>query len=123
MGDIFMVVVDSGSVYVEKLDKRLHHEIESGFHYHTIMQLRGGLQRSFHLFRELKNPDFLPILLRSYETLEGTKMYLGKVLSIRQYYVHTGNGPEGRLKIQGDNRELYDISAEALEILGMLPRN
>lgn len=119
MGEIQIVVVDSGSVYIEKLNKRLYHEMQYDHYYHEVIQLPGGLQRSLHLFRGIKNPDFLPVLLRSYETLEGTYLYSGKVLSIRQYYTHGNNGPEGRLKIQADNKQLYDIPMEALGELGM----
>ena len=119
MAEIHIVVVDSGSVYIEKLDKRLYHEIEYAHYYHEISELKGGYQRSLHLFTQIKNPAFLPILLRSYETLEGTRMYSGKVLSIRKYYVQGSKGPEGRLKIEADNKELYDIPLEALEQLGM----
>lgn len=119
MGDIQIVVVDSGSVYIEKLNHRLHHEFPCGYHYHEVFQIANGYQRSLHLFREVENPAMLPILLRSYETLDGTKMYSGKVLSIRKYYIHGVNGPEGRLKIEADNRQLYDISLDALAQLGM----
>ncbi|MES2006168.1 MAG: hypothetical protein V4450_16745 [Bacteroidota bacterium] len=119
MGEIQIVVVDSGSVYIEKLNHRLHHELECAYHYHEVLQLVGGIQRSVHLFREIVNPSFLPILLRSYETLEGTRMYSGKVLSMRKYFIHGNNGPEGRLKIEADNRQLYDIPLAALEQLGM----
>ncbi len=120
MDEILIVVVDSGSVYVEKLNKRLYQEIEYAHYYHEVSELAGGLQRSLHLFRSIKNPDFLPVLLRSYETLEATYIYSGKVLSIRQYYTHGNNGPEGRLKIQADNRQLYDIPSLALETLGLV---
>lgn len=119
MGEIQIVVVDSGSVYIEKLNKRLYHEIECAHYYHEVFEIAKGLQRSLHLFRNIQNPAFLPILLRSYETLEGTLLYSGNVLSIRQYYIHGDNGPEGRLKIQADNRQLYDVPIEALEKLGM----
>lgn len=119
MGEIQIVAVDSGSVYIEKLNKRLYHEIQSDHYYHEVIQLGNGLQRSLHLFRGIKNPDFLPVLLRSYETLDGTHLYTGKVLSIRQYYIHGDKGPEGRLKIQADNKQLYDIPNEALTALGM----
>jgi hypothetical protein len=119
MGEIQIVVVDSGSVYIEKLNVRLYHEIECAHYYHEVTQLAKGLQRSLHLFRNIQNPDFLPVLLRSYETLEGTYLYSGKVLSIRQYYIHGDTGPEGRLKIQADNKQLYDVPLEALETLGM----
>ncbi len=119
MGEILIVVVDSGSVYIEKLNHRLHHELECRHHYHEVIQMRGGIQRSLHIFKDLVNPTFLPILLRSYETLEGTRMYSGKVLSMRKYFVHGDNGPEGRLKIEADNRQLYDITIDALVQLGM----
>ena len=119
MGEIQIVVVDSGSVYIEKLNHRLHHELACGYHYHEVTQLPSGIQRSLHLFREIENPTFLPVLLRSYETLDGTKMYSGKVLSMRKYFVHGINGPEGRLKIETDNKQLYDIPLAALEQLGM----
>jgi hypothetical protein len=119
MGEIHIVVVDSGSVYIEKLNIRLYQEIECSHYYHEVTEIARGLQRSLHLFRDIHNPAFLPILLRSYETLEGTKLYSGKVLSIRQYYIHGNNGPEGRLKIHADNKELYDVPIEALEKLGM----
>lgn len=119
MGEIKIVVVDSGSVYIEKLNKRLYHEIECANYYHEVMEIAKGLQRSLHLFRNIQNPAFLPILLRSYETLEGTLLYSGNVLSIRQYYMDSDNGPEGRLKIHADNREVYDIPIEALQKLGM----
>lgn len=119
MGEIQIVVVDSGSVYIEKLNHRLHHELACGYHYHEVTQLPSGIQRSLHLFREIENPAFLPVLLRSYETLDGTKMYSGKVLSMRKYFVHGHNGPEGRLKIETDNKQLYDIPIAALEQLGM----
>ncbi len=119
MAEIQIVVVDSGSVYIEKLNKRLYHEIECDNYYHEVTELVSGYQRSLHLFHHIQNPSFLPILLRSYETLEGTSMYSGKVLSIRKYYIHGNNGPEGRLKIEADNKQLYDIPLEALEQLGM----
>lgn len=119
MGEIQIVVVDSGSVYIEKLNKRLYHEIQCDHYYHEVIQLAGGLQRSLHLFRGIRNADFLPVLLRSYETLEGTYLYSGKVLSIRQYYIHGANGPEGRLKIQADNKQLYDVPIDALNALGV----
>lgn len=119
MNDILIVVVDSGSVYAEKLNKRLYQEIEWEHYYHEVFEIARGLQRSLHLFRGIRNLSFLPILLRGYETLEGTYIYSGKVLSIRQYYIHTGNGPEGRLKIQADNKQLYDIPATALLQLGL----
>jgi hypothetical protein len=119
MGEIQIVVVDSGSVYIEKLNKRLYQEIECAHYYHEVTELAKGLQRSLHLFRNIQNRDFLPVLLRSYETLEGTYLYSGMVLSIRQYYIHGENGPEGRLKIQADNKQLYDIPMEALQTLGM----
>lgn len=119
MGEIKLVAVDSGSVYIEKLNKRLYQEIECANYYHEVIQLPNGKQRSLHLFRNIKNPEFLPILLKSYETLEGTSMYSGRVVAIKKYYIHGPNGPEGRLKIQADNRNLYDITADALEKLGM----
>lgn len=119
MGEIQIVVVDSGSVYIEKLNKRLYSEIEYEHYYHEVMPIARGLQRSLHLFRGIGNPEFLPVLLRSYESLEGTVMYSGKVLSIRQYYVHGPEGPEGRLKINADNRQQYDVPIEALQQLGM----
>ena len=119
MSEISIVVVDSGSVYIEKLNHRLHHELECGFHYHEVEQLGNGYQRSFHLFREIKDEKMLPIMLRSYETLEGTKIYTGKVRSIRKYYVQSNYGPEGRLKIEADNRQLYDLPIEALDALGL----
>jgi hypothetical protein len=119
MDEIQIVVVDSGSVYIEKLNQRLHHELECKFHYHEVMQIANGYQRSLHLFRGIENPVFLSIMLRSYETLEGTKLYLGKVLSMRKYYIHGNNGPEGRPKIEGDNKQLYDVPLEALAQLGM----
>lgn len=119
MGEIQIVVADSGSVYIEKLNKRLYQEIEYANYYHEVSEIARGLQRSIHLFRGIKNPDFLPVLLRSYETLEGTHLYSGRVLSIRQYYTHGSNGPEGRLKIQADNKQLYDVPIEALQQLGM----
>ncbi|MDE3253990.1 MAG: hypothetical protein KGO92_14390, partial [Bacteroidota bacterium] len=119
MDEILIVVIDSGSVYVEKLNKRLYQEIEYGHYYHDVFELAGNMQRSLHLFRLVRNPDFLSILLRSYETLEATYIYSGKVLSIRQYYTHGDQGPEGRLKIQADNRQLYDIPATALETLDL----
>jgi hypothetical protein len=119
MSEIHIVVVDSGSVYIEKLNHRLHHELLCGHHYNEVIQLFNGIQRSLHLFREIENPSFLPILLRSYESLDGTRMYSGKVLSIRKYFTHGNNGPEGRLKIEADNKQLYDIPLEALAQLGM----
>lgn len=119
MGEIQIVVVDSGSVYIEKLNQRLHHELASRYHYHEIIHLPNGIQRSLHLFREIENPLMLPILLRSYETLDGTKMYVGKVLSMRKYFIHGANGPEGRLKIETDQKQLFDITLAALEQLGM----
>ncbi|NCI50555.1 hypothetical protein GWC95_11515 [Sediminibacterium roseum] len=119
MGEIQIVAVDSGSVYIEKLNKRLYHEIECAHYYHEVTQLGKGLQRSLHLFRNIQNPEFLPVLLRSYETLEGTYLYSGKVLSIRQYYIAGDAGPEGRLKIQADNKQLYDVPIEALNALGI----
>ena len=119
MEEIQIVVVDSGSVYIEKLNIRLYHEIECAYYYHEVTELAKGLQRSLHLFRNIQNPSFLPILLRSYETLEGTYLYSGKVLSIRQYYIHGDNGHEGRLKIHADNKQLYDIPLGALVQLGM----
>lgn len=119
MAEIHIVVVDSGSVYIEKLNSRLYHEIEYGHYYHEMTEIANGKQRSLHLFTGIRNESFLPILLRSYETLEGTHMYSGKVLSIRKYYIHGNKGPEGRLKIQADNKQLYDIPLDALEQLGM----
>ena len=119
MGEIQIVVVDSGSVYIEKLNHRLHHELECDYHYHEVSQLGNGYQRSLHLFRGIANPSMLPLFLRSYESLEGTKLYSGKVLSMRKYYIHGNKGPEGRLKIEADNRYLYDIPIDALEQLGM----
>ena len=119
MGEINIVVVDSGSVYIEKLNHRLHHELACGYHYHEVFQLGNGYQRSLHLFREVENPSMLPILLRSYESLEGTKMFSGKVLSMRKYFIHGAIGPEGRLKIEADNKQLYDIPLDALSQLGM----
>lgn len=119
MSEIQIVVVDSGSAYIEKLNKRLYQEIECAHYYHEVIELSKGLQRSLHLFREIQNPAFLPILLRSYETLEGTYLFSGKVLSIRQYYIHGNNGPEGRLKIHADNKQVYDVPMEALQNLGM----
>ena len=119
MGEINIVVVDSGSVYIEKLNHRLHHELPSAYHYHEVVQIGNGYQRSLHLFRNIENPTMLPILLRSYESLEGTKMFSGKVLSIRKYYIHGPTGPEGRLKIEAENKQLYDIPIEALSELGM----
>lgn len=119
MSEIKIVVVDSGSVYIEKLNKRLYQEVECAHYYHEVIQLPNGKQRSLHLFREIQNPSFLPILLRSYETLEGTSMYSGRVVAIKKYFVHGPAGPEGRLKIQADNKNLYDITADALEQLGM----
>ncbi len=38
---------------------------------------------------------------------------------MRKYFVHGHNGPEGRLKIETDNKQLYDITLAALEQLGM----
>lgn len=119
MGEIHIVVVDSGSVYIEKLNHRLHHELECSYHYHEVIQLPYGIQRSLHLFREIQNPSLLPIILRSYESLEGTKMYSGEVLSMRKYFIHGDRGPEGRLKIQADNKQLYDVTLDALAQLGM----
>ena len=119
MGEIYIVVVDSGSVYIEKLNKRLYQEVEYAHYYHEVAELAKGLQRSLHLFRGIKNETFLPVLLRSYESLEGTKIYSGRVLSIRKYFIHGNNGPEGRLKIEADNKQLYDIPIEALAQLGM----
>jgi hypothetical protein len=119
MADLHIVVVDSGSVYIEKLNKRLYQEIECEHYYHEVAEIARGFQRSLHIFNHIKNPDFLPILLRSYETLEGTNMYSGKVLSIKQYYIQGQTGPLGRLKIHADNKQLYDIPLEALEQLGM----
>ncbi|MES2328898.1 MAG: hypothetical protein V4539_04795 [Bacteroidota bacterium] len=119
MEEILIVVVDSGSAYIEKLNKRLYQEIECEHYYHEVTELSKGLQRSLHLFRKIQNPTFLPILLRSYETLEGTYLHSGKVLSIRQYYIHGNKGPEGRLKILADNKQQYDVPLEALEQLGM----
>lgn len=119
MGEIQIVVVDSGSVYIEKLNHRLHHELECTHHYHEVSQLDNGQQRSLHLFRGIVNPLVLPLFLRSYETLEGTQLYLGKVLTIRKYYIHGEKGSEGRLKIEADNKHLYDISESALVQLGI----
>ncbi len=119
MGDINIVVVDSGSVYIEKLNHRLHHELPCQFHYHEVLQMGNGYQRSVHLFREIENPQLLPIMLRSYESLEGTKLYFGKVQSIRKYFIHGNNGPEGRLKIEADNKQLYDLPIAALASMGM----
>lgn len=119
MGEIHIVVVDSGSVYIEKLNHRLHHELECEHHYHEVFQLGNGYQRSLHLFRGIANPAMLPLFLRSYESLEGTKMYSGKVLSMRKYFIHAENGPQGRLKVEADNKQLYDIPLEALANLGM----
>jgi hypothetical protein len=119
MKEIQIVVVDSGSVYIEKLNKRLYQEIECDHYYHEVTQISDTQQRSLHLFNQIKNPAFLPVLLRSYETLEGTTMYSGKVLSIKQYYIQGDYGPVGRLKIQADNKQLYDIPLEALIQLGM----
>lgn len=119
MGEIRIVVVDSGSVYIEKLNKRLYQEVEYAHYYHEMIQLPNGKQRSLHLFRDTRNPEFLPVLLRSYETLEGTSLYSGRVVAIKKYYIHGQSGPEGRLKIQADNKHLYDITADALEQLGM----
>lgn len=119
MGEIHIVVVDSGSVYIEKLNKRLYQEVECDHYYHEVTEINNNLQRSLHLFHAIKNPDFLPVLLRSYESLDGTKMYSGKVLSMRKYFIHGNRGPEGRLKVEADNKQLYDIPIEALEQLGM----
>ncbi|MEN9685832.1 MAG: hypothetical protein RLZZ28_1618 [Bacteroidota bacterium] len=119
MAAIHIVVVDSGSVYIEKLNKRLYQEIEYDYYYHEVAEINNNLQRSIHLFRNIKNPDFMPVLLRSYESLEGTKMYSGKVVTMRKYFIHGNRGPEGRLKVEADNKQLYDIPLEALEQLGM----
>ncbi len=119
MGEINIVVVDSGSVYIEKLNHRLHHELACRHHYHEVFQMGNGYQRSLHLFRDIESPSMLPVLLRSYESLEGTKMFSGRVLSMRKYFIHGDNGPEGRLKIEADNKQLYDIPLDALAQLGM----
>lgn len=119
MSEIHILVVDSGSVYIEKLNHRLHHEFICKYHYHEVIQLSNRIQRSLHLFREIENPAFLPILLRSYETLDGTRMYSGKVLTMRKYFADVGKGPEGRLKIEADDKQLYDVTIEALVQLGL----
>ncbi len=119
MAEIHIVVVDSDSAYVEKLNKRLYTEIERDHYYHEVSELMSGFQRSLHLFTHIKNADYLTIMLRSYETLERTSIYSGKVLSIKRYYIQGPNGPAGRLKIHCDNKQLYDIPLEALEELGM----
>jgi hypothetical protein len=46
-------------------------------------------------------------------------MFSGKVLSMRKYFIHGDNGPEGRLKIEADNKQLYDVPLDALAQLGM----
>lgn len=119
MEEIQIVVVDSASVYIEKLNHRLHHELECTHHYHAVSQLANGLQRSLHLFRGIVNPAVLPLFLRSYETLESTQLYFGTVRSIRKYYIHGKQGAEGRLKVEAANRHLYDIAIDALDILEM----
>lgn len=119
MAEIHIVVVESDSAYVEKLNKRLYGEIERAYYYHEVTEMSGGFQRSLHLFNQVKNPDYLAIMLRSYETLERTAIHSCKVLSIKQYYIQGNKGPVGRLKIHAENKELYDIPIEALEELGM----
>jgi hypothetical protein len=119
MAEIHIVVVDSDSAYIEKLNKRLYSEIERAFYYHEVTELPGGFQRSLHLFNQVKNSDYLAIMLRSYDTLERTAIYSCKVLSIKQYYMQGPKGPMGRLKIHADNKQVYDIPIEALEELGM----
>ena len=119
MSEIHILVVDSGSVYIEKLNQRLHHELVCKHHYHEVIQLQNGIQRSLHLFREIENLSFLPILLRSYESLDGTKMYSGKVLTMRKYFTDGGKGPEGRLKIEADDKQVYDVTIDALVQLGL----
>ena len=118
MPEIHIVVVDSDSVYVEKLNKRLYSEIERPHYYHEVAEMPGGFQRSIHLFTDVQNADYLAIMLRSYETLERTSIYSGKVLSMKKYYIHGQTGPEGRLKIHADNKQQYDIPLEALALMG-----
>ncbi len=119
MPDIHIVVVDSDSVYVEKLNKRLYTEIERPHYYHEVVEMPGGFQRSIHLFTDIRNEDYLAIMLRSYETLERTAIYSGKVMFMKKYYIHGNNGPEGRLKIHTDNKQQYDIPLQALEEMGI----
>ena len=119
MAEIHIVVVDSDSAYIEKLNKRLYSEIERAYYYHEVTEMAGGFQRSLHLFNGIKNPEYLAIMLRSYETLERTVIYSCKVLSIKQYYILGSKGPLGRLKIHAENKQLYDIPIEALSELGM----
>jgi len=119
MEEIHIVVIDSASAYVEKLNKRLYDEIGRAYYYHEIADLTNTLRRSIHLFNGLEDPGYLAILLRSYESLENTFIYSGKVLSIKRYYIQGSHGPVGRLKIHADNKHLYDIPLEALALLGM----
>lgn len=118
MEDIYIVVVNSASVHLEKLNRRLYQEMERDGHYYEVTELDGYKRRSIHVFRNLKNPEMLAQLLRSYETLDNTTIYSGKVLSMKQYYIHGERGPEGRLKIEAEDKHLYDLPLDALEQLG-----
>ena len=119
MSEILIVVVESDSAYAEKLNKRLYDEVERTFYYLEIQEMMGGFQRSIHFFNGIANEDYLRIILRSYESLERTVIYSGKVVSIKRYYIQSSNGPEGRLKIFADNKQLYDIPLSALTDLGL----
>ena len=119
MSEILIVVVESDSAYAEKLNKRLYDEVERTFYYLEIQEMMGGFQRSIHFFNGIANEDYLRIILRSYESLERTVIYSGKVVSIKRYYIQSSNGPEGRLKILADNKQLYDIPLSALTDLGL----
>lgn len=118
MEQIYIVVVHTASVHLDKLNKRLYQEMESAGHYYEVTELGGQVRRSIHVFRNLKNAAMLTQLLRGYETLDNTTIYSGKVLSMKQYYILGNRGPEGRLKIQGDDKHLYDLPLEALQQLG-----
>ncbi len=118
MEKIYIVVVTSASVHLEKLNRRLYQEMERDGHCYEVTELDGYKRQSIHVFRNLKNPEMLAQLLRSYETLDNTTIYSGKVLSMKQYYIHGERGPEGRLKIEAEDKHLYDLPLDALEQLG-----
>jgi hypothetical protein len=119
MSEILIIIVESDSAYAEKLNKRLYDEVERTYYYLDMQEMMGGFQRAIHLFNGIGNEAYLKIILRSYESLERTAIYSGKVVSIKRYYIQSNYGTEGRLKILADNKQLYDIPLSALADLGL----
>ena len=119
MAEINIIVIESDSAYAEKLNKRLYDEIERRFYYLEVQEMTGGFQRFIHLINGILNQNYLEIILRSYESLDRTSIYSGKVVSIKQYYIQSNYAPEGRLKILADNKQMYDLPISALVELGL----